>query len=169
MSKTVAEIAKELGVTKQYLNRILNKYQLGSIKGNKRIVSEKEFKSLLSILNRHSGNSRSETKERVSERALKQEIKEDGKHIGNSKAETSFHYLFEEFKIRGQEIERLHKLLDQSQQLLLNEQKKNKLLIEANISSESRVREKKIFIAMTILGGVAVLVTLLVYIKFLSK
>ena len=33
-------------------------------------------------------------------------------------------------EIKGKEVERLHQLLDQSQQLLLNEQKKNQLLLE---------------------------------------
>ncbi|WP_421434413.1 hypothetical protein [Streptococcus suis] len=169
MSKTVAEIAQELGVTKQYLNRILNKYQLGSIKGNKRIVSENEFNSLLLILNGRIRNSKSETKKIVSE--ISKNINKKGvkEHIGNPEWETSFHYLFEQLEIKGKEIERLHKLLDQSQQLLLNEQKKNQLLLEVNNSSESRVTEKKIFITMTILGIVSILFIVLIYVQFFSK
>ena len=38
--------------------------------------------------------------------------------------ETSFRYVREQLEIKGKEVERLHQLLDQSQQLLLNEQKK---------------------------------------------
>lgn len=34
-------------------------------------------------------------------------------------------------EIKEKEVKRLHQLLDQSQQLLLNEQKKNQLLLEA--------------------------------------
>ena len=44
--------------------------------------------------------------------------------------ETSFRYVREQLEIKGKEVERLHQLLDQSQQLLLNEQKKNQLLLE---------------------------------------
>ena len=45
--------------------------------------------------------------------------------------ETSFRYVREQLEIKGKEVERLHQLLDQSQQLLLNEQKKNQLLLES--------------------------------------
>ena len=107
MSKTVSELAQELGVSKQYLNRILTKHKLGKIKGNKKVVSDSDVKSILSMLERNIGNQKSETK-----------------------TETSFRYLCEQLEIKGKEVERLHQLLDQSQQLLLNEQKKNQLLLE---------------------------------------
>lgn len=107
MSKTVTDLAQELGVSKQYLNRILTKHKLGKIKGNKKVVSDSDVKSLLSILKSNIGNKKTETK-----------------------SETSFRYLHEQLEIKGKEVERLHQLLDQSQQLLLNEQKKNQLLLE---------------------------------------
>ena len=53
-------------------------------------------------------------------------------NIGNQETETksetemeiSFRYVREQLEIKGKEVERLHQLLDQSQQLLLNEQKR---------------------------------------------
>ena len=107
MSKTVSELAQELGVSKQYLNRILTKHKLGKIKGNKKVVSDIPSKSTGSKDKDENGNQKSETK-----------------------SETSFRYLHEQLEIKGKEVERLHQLLDQSQQLLLNEQKKNQLLLE---------------------------------------
>ncbi|HEM3334257.1 TPA: hypothetical protein U1A56_002121 [Streptococcus suis] len=107
MSKTVSELSAELGVSKQYLNRVLSQNNLGRKIGNKKLVSDSDVKSLLSILKNNIGNQKSETK-----------------------SETSFRYLHEQLEIKGKEVERLHQLLDQSQQLLLNEQKKNQLLLE---------------------------------------
>ncbi|WBB07283.1 hypothetical protein [Streptococcus alactolyticus] len=50
-------------------------------------------------------------------------------------------------EIKGKEVERLHQLLDQSQQLLLNEQKKNQLLLESKAEpadwEEEKTRLKK--------------------------
>ena len=60
MSKTVSELAQELGVSKQYLNRILTKHKLGKIKGNKKVVSDSDVKSILSMLERNIGNQKSE-------------------------------------------------------------------------------------------------------------
>lgn len=40
MSKTVSELAQELGFSKQYLNRILSQNNLGRKKGNKKLVSD---------------------------------------------------------------------------------------------------------------------------------
>ena len=120
MSKTVSELAQELGVSKQYLNRILTKHKLGKIKGNKKVVSDSDVKSILSILDRNIGNQKSETE-----------------------METSFRYVREQLEIKGKEVERLHQLLDQSQQLLLNEQKKNQLLLETKSDEPEKWKEEK--------------------------
>lgn len=45
-------------------------------------------------------------------------------------------------EIKGKEVERLHQLLDQSQQLLLNEQKKNQLLLETKAEPANWEKEK---------------------------
>ena len=46
-------------------------------------------------------------------------------------------------EIKGKEVERLHQLLDQSQQLLLNEQKKNQLLLETKSDEPAEWKEEK--------------------------
>ncbi|NQH26477.1 hypothetical protein HO661_10750, partial [Streptococcus suis] len=80
------------------------------------------------------GNQKSETENIVSDIPSKSTGKRDTGENGNqkseTKSETSFRYLHEQLEIKGKEVERLHQLLDQSQQLLLNEQKKNQLLLE---------------------------------------
>ena len=58
-------------------------------------------------------------------------------NIGNQETETksetemeiSFRYVREQLEIKGKEVERLHQLLDQSQQLLLNEQKEKSIIV----------------------------------------
>ncbi|WP_438834775.1 hypothetical protein [Streptococcus pluranimalium] len=108
MSKTVSELAQELGLSKQYLNRILSQNNLGRKKGNKKVVSDLPLIA-------------SETRKEENIRNQKSE----------TELETSFRYVREHLEIKGKEVERLHQLLDQSQQLLLNEQKKNQLLLES--------------------------------------
>lgn len=130
MSKTVSELSAELGVSKQYLNRVLSQNNLGRKIGNKKLVSDSDVKSLLSILKSDIGNQKSETKNIVSDIPSKSTGKRDTGENGNQKSETSFRFLHEQLEIKGKEVERLHQLLDQSQQLLLNEQKKNQLLLE---------------------------------------
>lgn len=134
MSKTVSELSAELGVSKQYLNRVLSQNNLGRKIGNKKLVSDSDVKSLLSILKSDIGNQKSETKNIVSDIPSKSTGKRDTGENGNqkseTKSETSFRYLHEQLEIKGKEVGRLHQLLDQSQQLLLNEQKKNQLLLE---------------------------------------
>ena len=56
--------------------------------------------------------------------------------------EISFRYVREQLEIKGKEVERLHQLLDQSQQLLLNEQKKNQLLLESKAEPADWEEEK---------------------------
>ena len=119
MSKTVSELSAELGVSKQYLNRVLSQNNLGRKIGNKKLVSDSDVKSLLSILNSNIGNQKTETE-----------------------LETSFRYVREQLEIKGKEVERLHQLLDQSQQLLLNEQKKNQLLLESKAKPADWEKEK---------------------------
>ena len=151
MSKTVSELAQELGLSKQYLNRILSQNNLGRKKGNKKVVSDSDVKSVLSILERNIGNQKSETKNLVSDISSKSTGSKDEDENGNQKSETktetSFRYLREQLEIKGKEVERLHQLLDQSQQLLLNEQKKNQLLLESKAEpadwEEEKTRLKK--------------------------
>lgn len=134
MSKTVSELAQELGLSKQYINRILSQNNLGRKIGNKKLVSDSDVNSLLSILESNIGNKKSETKKLVSDMSLITSEPREESNIGNQKTETeletSFRYVREQLEIKGKEVERLHQLLDQSQQLLLNEQKKNQLLLE---------------------------------------
>ena len=69
--------------------------------------------------------------------------------------ETSFRYVREQLEIKGKEVERLHQLLDQSQQLLLNEQKKNQLLLESKAKpadwEKKRADLKVLFLSIAIL------------------
>ena len=62
MSKTVSELAQELGLSKQYLNRVLSQNNLGRKIGNKKLVSDMDEKALISILESNIGNKKSETK-----------------------------------------------------------------------------------------------------------
>lgn len=146
MSKTVSELAQELGLSKQYLNRILSQNNLGRKKGNKKVVSDMDVKALISILEGNIGNKKSETKKVVSDSPLiASETREEG-NIENQKTETeletSFQYVREHLEIKVKEVERLHRLLDQSQQLLLNEQKKNQLLLESKAEPADWEEEK---------------------------
>lgn len=155
MSKTVSELAQELGLSKQYLNRILSQNNLGRKKGNKKVVSDIDEKALISILESNIGNKKSETKKVVSDMPLTARETREERDIGNQKTETksetemetSFRYVREQLEIKGKEVERLHQLLDQSQQLLLNEQKKNQLLLESKVEpadwEEEKTRLKK--------------------------
>ncbi|HEM3690551.1 TPA: hypothetical protein U1D01_001843 [Streptococcus suis] len=150
MSKTVSELAQELGLSKQYLNRILSQNNLGRKKGNKKVVSDIDEKALISILESNIGNKKSETKKVVSDIDEKALISILESNIGNQKTETksetemetSFRYVREQLEIKGKEVERLHQLLDQSQQLLLNEQKKNQLLLESKAEPADWEKEK---------------------------
>lgn len=154
MSKTVSELSEELGLSKQYLNRVLTQNNLGQKKGNKKIVSDMDEKALISILEDNIGNKKSETKierkKAVSDLNSIAIETRDKDGIGNQKTETkseteietSFRYVREQLEIKGKEVERLHRLLDQSQQLLLNEQKKNQLLLEAKAEPADWEREK---------------------------
>ena len=128
MSKTIKELAQELGLSKQYLNRVLSQNNLGRKIGNKKTETEKVVSNMSLSLSEireedHVGNRKTETK-------LETEL------------ETSFRYVREQLEIKGNEIERLHQLLDQSQQLLLNEQKKNQLLLEAKNEPADWEQEK---------------------------
>lgn len=147
MSKTVSELAQELGVSKQYLNRILTKHKLGKIKGNKKVVSDSDVKSVISILKSNIGNQKSETKFLVSDipsnSTGSMDKDENGNQKSETKSETSFRFLREQLEIKGKEVERLHQLLDQSQQLLLNEQKKNQLLLETKSDEPEKWKEEK--------------------------
>lgn len=154
MSKTIKELAQELGLSKQYLNRVLSQNNLGRKIGNKKLVSDMDEKALISILESNIGNKKSETKTEteklVSDMPLTARETREESNIGNQKTETksetemetSFRYVREQLEIKGNEIERLHQLLDQSQQLLLNEQKKNQLLLEAKNEPADWEQEK---------------------------
>ena len=167
MSKTVSELAQELGLSKQYLNRILSQNNLGRKSGNKKLVSDMDEKALISILESNIGNKKSETKTEteklVSDMPLTARETKEENNIGNQKMETksetemetSFRYVREQLEIKGKEVERLHQLLDQSQQLLLNEQKKNQLLLESKAKpadwEKKRADLKVLFLSIAIL------------------
>ena len=154
MSKTVSELAQELGLSKQYLNRILSQNNLGRKSGNKKLVSDMDEKALISILESNIGNKKSETKTEteklVSDMPLIARETREESNIGNQETETktetemeiSFRYVREQLEIKGKEVERLHQLLDQSHQLLLNEQKKNQLLLETQNEPANWEKEK---------------------------
>ena len=146
MSKTIKELADELGLSKQYLNRVLTQNNLGRKIGNKKVVSEMDEKALISILDGNIGNKKSETEKLVSDIPTNPSEKREESNIGNQKTETeletSFRYVREQLEIKGKEVERLHQLLDQSQQLLLNEQKKNQLLLESKVKPADWEKEK---------------------------
>ena len=74
MSKTVSELSAELGVSKQYLNRVLSQNNLGRKIGNKKLVSDSDVKLLLSILKSDIGNQKSETKNIVSDIPSKNQL-----------------------------------------------------------------------------------------------
>lgn len=124
MSKTVSELAQELGLSKQYLNRILSQNNLGRKSGNKKLVSDMDEKALISILESNIGNKKSETKTEteklVSDMPLTARETREESNIGNQKTETksetemetSFRYVREQLEIKGKEVERLHQLLD---------------------------------------------------------
>lgn len=146
MSKTIKELADELGLSKQYLNRVLTQNNLGRKIGNKKLVSDIDEKALISILESNIGNKKSETKKVVSDIPINPSETRAESNIGNQKSETemetSFRYVREQLEIKGKEVERLHQLLDQSQQLLLNEQKKNQLLLESKAKPADWEKEK---------------------------
>ncbi|HGC9382815.1 TPA: hypothetical protein ACG540_002060, partial [Streptococcus agalactiae] len=89
MSKTVSELAQELGLSKQYLNRILSQNNLGRKKGNKKVVSDIDEKALISILESNIGNKKSETKTEtkkvVSDMPLTARETREERDIGNQK------------------------------------------------------------------------------------
>ena len=105
MSKTVSELSAELGVSKQYLNRVLSQNNLGRKIGNKKLA-DSDVKSLLSILKSDIGNQKSETKNIVSDIPSKSTGKRDTGENGNqkseTKSETSFRYLHEQLEIKGE-------------------------------------------------------------------
>ncbi|HGA2628634.1 TPA: hypothetical protein ACGUPS_002123 [Streptococcus agalactiae] len=146
MSKTIKELADELGLSKQYLNRVLTQNNLGRKIGNKKLVSDIDEKALISILESNIGNKKSETKKVVSDIPINPSETREESNIGNQKSETemetSFRYVREQLEIKGKEVERLHQLFDQSQQLLLNEQKKNQLLLESKAKPADWEKEK---------------------------
>lgn len=146
MSKTIKELADELGLSKQYLNRVLTQNNLGRKIGNKKLVSDIDEKALIAILESNIGNKKSETKKVVSDIPINPSETREESNIGNQKSETemetSFRYVREQLEIKGKEVERLHQLLDQSQQLLLNEQKKNQLLLESKAKPADWEKEK---------------------------
>ncbi|HEN0626439.1 TPA: mobilization protein [Streptococcus agalactiae] len=134
MSKTVSELSKELGLSPQYLNRVLNRNQLGNKIGNKKLISGSDEKLLISILK---GDKKEKTE-------TKSETSETG---SETKTETSFDtnlsILENQLIQKDNEINRLHDLLDHNQQLLLNEQKKTQLMLENKSESEKEPEDWK--------------------------
>ena len=82
MSKTVSELAQELGLSKQYLNRILSQNNLGRKSGNKKLVSDMPLTARETREENNIGNQKMETK-------------------SETEMETSFRYVREQLEIKG--------------------------------------------------------------------
>ena len=86
----------------------LSQNNLGRKIGNKKLVSDSDVKSLLSILKSDIGNQKSETKNIVSDIPSKSTGKRDTGENGNqkseTKSETSFRYLHEQLEIKGKRL-----------------------------------------------------------------
>ena len=116
MSKTVSELAQELGLSKQYLNRILSQNNLGRKKRKQKLVSDMDEKALISILESNIGNKKSETKTEteklVSDMPSNCKRDKEENNIGNQKMETksetemetSFRYVREQLEIKGKRL-----------------------------------------------------------------
>ena len=116
MSKTLTELSEELGVSKQYLSKLIKRdeviNQYVNKNGNKLMISRTGEKIIKSIV-------------------IPKITKEKGQQK-DVKSSTNSDFLFLKYQVDSQkkQIENFQKLLDQSQQLLLNEQKKSQLLLE---------------------------------------
>ncbi|MBS8095553.1 hypothetical protein F6P76_11100, partial [Streptococcus suis] len=88
----------------------------------KKVVSDTDEKALISILEGNIGNKKSETRKLASDMTSIPSKTREEENIRNQKSETEletgFRYVREQLEIKGKEVERLHQLLDQSQQLL---------------------------------------------------
>ena len=127
MSKTVSELSKELGLSPQYLNRVLNRNQLGNKIGNKKLISGSDEKLLISIL-KGDKKEKTETKSETSETSSETKTE--------TSLDTNLSILENQLIQKDNEINRLHDLLDHNQQLLLNEQKKTQLMLENKSEKE---------------------------------
>lgn len=148
MSKTVSELAQELGLSPQYLNRVLNRNQLGNKIGNKKLISVSDEKLLISILK---GDKKEKTETKLETTETSSETKTE------TSFDTNLSILENQLIQKDNEINRLHDLLDHNQQLLLNEQKKNQLLLEtkaepADWEKEKTALEKQVSVYQTALS-----------------
>lgn len=139
MTKTVKEIADEIGVSKTAIrNKMTDDFrakwvQTSTANGVQTlVVSDEGVNALKSMFD--SGKSTA--------------------NLGANMVQTSLHlndFYEKQLSKQSEQIESLQKLLNQSQQLLLNEQKKSQLLIESN-SSNSLSEEQKNSMQNTILN-----------------
>lgn len=131
MSKTIKELADELGYSKTYINQIIRKLGLQTDlqkNGNKFLVNDSIENAIKTAL-----NLRTQT---------------DKRKINDNNSQTDLQFslhseidsLQKQLIVKDQQIEQLTKLLDQQQQLLLNEQNKNQLLLE---QIETETKNKK--------------------------
>lgn len=129
MSKTIKEIAEELGVSKTTIrNKMTDDFrkkwvQTLTANGVKTLVITEEGVNALKSIFR-GGNHTANLGAKLTENQFAPN--EDFKA---------------ELKAKNEQIEKLQKLLDQSQQLLLSEQKKSQLLIENQTSKTDASRE----------------------------
>lgn len=129
MSKTIKEIADELGVSKTTIrNKMTADFrkkwvQTLTANGVKTLVITEEGVNALKSVFR-GGNQTANLDAKLTEKQFAPN--EDFK---------------DELKAKNEQIEKLQKLLDQSQQLLLSEQKKSQLLIENQIPKTEVARE----------------------------
>lgn len=129
MSKTIKEIADELGVSKTTIrNKMTADFRKKWVKtltanGVKTLVITEEGVNALKSVFR-GGNQTANLDAKLTEKQFAPN--EDFK---------------DELKAKNEQIEKLQKLLDQSQQLLLSEQKKSQLLIENQTPKTEVARE----------------------------
>ncbi|HES3222208.1 TPA: hypothetical protein VN264_001748 [Streptococcus pyogenes] len=128
MSKTIKEIADDLGYSKTYISQTIKSHNLQSSlrkEGNKFIIDEELEKTIKSIF--------SKTMQ------AKIEIDNDTQTTLQSEIDN----LWSQLAFKDQQIDNLSQLLNQQQQLLFHEQSKNKDLLklafhDKNITKKAR-------------------------------
>lgn len=123
MSKTIKELAEEFGVSKTAIrNKLTEEFRSKWVRTSTAngvqtlVITEDGIKALKSMFK--DGN--------------------QGENLGANQSQIS--YVSKEFY--ESQIEKLQKLLDQSQQLLLNEQKKTQMMLESKVEPADWEEEK---------------------------
>lgn len=131
MSKTIKELADELGYSKTYINQIIRKLGLQNDlqkNGNKFLVNDSIENAIKTALNLRTQTDKRKINDNNSQTDLQFSLRSE------------IDSLQKQLIVKDQQIEQMTKLLDQQQQLLLNEQNKNQLLLE---QIETETKNKK--------------------------